>query len=54
MIYVGIDWADDYHDIVITDDSAKTLNQFQIDHTPEGFARIHANIAKHQKSHVTY
>ena len=28
MIYVGIDWADDHHDIVITDDSAKTLDQF--------------------------
>ena len=50
MIYVGIDWADDHHDIVITDDSAKTLNQFQIDHTPDGFALLHANIASHQKS----
>ena len=49
MIYVGIDWADDHHDIVITDDSAKTLNQFQIDHTPDGFALLHANIANHQR-----
>ncbi|QOJ05054.1 MAG: transposase [Planctomycetia bacterium] len=32
MLYVGIDWADDHHDIVITDDSAKTLDQFRIDH----------------------
>ena len=50
LIYLGIDWADDHHDIVITDDSAKTLNQFQIDHTPDGFAQLHANIANHQKS----
>jgi transposase len=50
MIYVGIDWADDHHDVLITDDSAKTLNQFQINHTPEGFALLHATIAKHQKS----
>src|SRR3990167_2660601 len=50
LIYLGIDWADDHHDIVITDDSAKTLNQFQIDHTPDGFALLHANIANYQKS----
>lgn len=43
IIYVGIDWADDHHDILITDDSAKTLNQFQINHTPEGFALLHEN-----------
>ena len=36
MIYVGIDWADDHHDILITDDSAKTLDQFRIDHTCDG------------------
>ena len=23
LIYLGIDWADDHHDIVITDDSAQ-------------------------------
>jgi len=50
MIYVGIDWADDHHDIVITDDSAKTLNQFRINHTPDGFTLLHTTIASHQKS----
>jgi len=32
MIYVGNDWADDHHDVAITDDSAKPLSQFQISH----------------------
>lgn len=50
MIYVGIDWADDHHDIVITDDSAKTLDQFRIDHTCDGFALLHSHIAHHQAS----
>ena len=50
MIYVGIDWADDHHDIVITDDSANTLDQFRIDHTCEGFALLHSHIANHQTS----
>lgn len=50
MIYVGIDWADEHHDIVITDDSAKTLDQFRIDHTCDGFALLHSHIAHHQTS----
>ncbi|OQY97590.1 MAG: hypothetical protein B6D35_14790, partial [Candidatus Brocadia sp. UTAMX2] len=50
MLYVGIDWADDHHDIVITDDSAQTLDQFRIDHTCDGFALLHSHIAHHQTS----
>lgn len=37
MYYVGIDWADDHHDIHITDDSSKKLESFRIAHNPEGF-----------------
>ena len=48
MIYVGIDWADDHHDIFVTDDSAKTLDQFRIDHTCDGFALLHSHLANHQ------
>ncbi|BBO17317.1 conserved hypothetical protein [Candidatus Brocadia pituitae] len=50
MIYVGIDWADDHHDVVITDDSAKTLDQFRIGHTCDGFALLHSHITQHQTS----
>src|SRR3989304_498982 len=50
MIYVGIDWAHDHHDILITDDSAKTLDQFRIDHTCDGFALLHSHLANHQTS----
>ena len=48
MLYVGIDWADDHHDVCLTDDSAKTLAQFQISHTAEGFNTLHKAIAPHQ------
>lgn len=48
MLYVGIDWANDHHDIVITDDSAKTLDQFRIDHSCGGFALLHSHIANHK------
>jgi len=50
MIYVGIDWADDHHDVAITDDSAKTLAQFQISHDHSGFATLHGQLAKFKQS----
>lgn len=37
MYYVGIDWADDHHDIYATDDSGQKLDSFRIAHSPEGF-----------------
>jgi len=43
-------WADDHHDIFVTDDSAKTLDQFRIDHTCDGFALLHSHLANHQTS----
>jgi transposase len=48
MLYVGIDWADDHHDVCVTDDTATTLAQFQISHSAEGFASLHTEIARHQ------
>lgn len=50
MIYVGIDWADDHHDVAITDDSAQTLSQFQISHDSSGFALLHAQLARFHQS----
>ena len=46
MIYVGIDWADDHHQVAITDDSAETLSQFQISHDTAGFAMLREQIAR--------
>ena len=50
MIYVGIDWADDHHDVAITDDSAETLSKFQISHDSSGFTKLHAQLASFQLS----
>ena len=27
-IYVGVDWADDHHDVHVTDDAAQVLDSF--------------------------
>lgn len=40
MYYVGIDWADDHHDIFITDDSGVKCDSFSISHTPEGIRTL--------------
>jgi transposase len=50
MIYVCIDWADDHHDIVITGNSAETLDQFRIDHTCNRFVLLHSHLANYQTS----
>jgi len=36
MHYVGIDWASDHHDIAITNDSAKKVSAFRIEHNAKG------------------
>lgn len=38
MFYIGIDWADDHHDIFVIDESGKGIDSFKITHTPEGMS----------------
>ncbi|MCK4326628.1 IS110 family transposase [bacterium] len=38
--YIGIDWADDHHDIHITDDSAEKIDAFRIQHSLAGMKTI--------------
>lgn len=45
-LYVGIDWADDHHDIHVTDDSAATLDSFIIPHSHEGIEKLKKRISK--------
>lgn len=45
-IYVGIDWADDHHDVHVTDDSAKALVSFRISHSYEGMEKLRKQLGK--------
>jgi len=45
-IYVGIDWADDHHDIYVTDDSAAALDSFSIAHSHEGMQKLISRVDK--------
>jgi transposase len=40
QVYVGIDWADDHHDIYVTDDTARKLDSFNIPHSREGMEKL--------------
>ncbi|MBZ0110180.1 MAG: IS110 family transposase, partial [Candidatus Scalindua rubra] len=53
MVYVGIDWADDHHDVHITNDTTKLLAKFQISHDCDGFADLHNKIKSLAKDPVS-
>lgn len=40
MIYVGIDWADQKHDVYITDDGGKLVEKFEVKNELDGFMRL--------------
>lgn len=42
MYFVGIDWADQKHDICITAADGRILHEFQIDHNLKGFHKLQA------------
>ena len=45
-VYVGIDWADDHHDIHVTDDSAAPLDSFSIPHSYDGMKKLRERLGK--------
>ncbi|MEW5975491.1 MAG: transposase [Acidobacteriota bacterium] len=48
MLYVGIDWASDHHDVCLTNDSTQTLAAFRIAPGSQGFECLHRVIKEHQ------
>jgi len=46
-IYVGIDWADDHHDVYVTDDTATALDSFTIPHSCEGMEKLENRVGKY-------
>lgn len=46
MYFVGIDWADEKHDIVVMDSSGKVITNFQIPHNAEGMEQLKRQLLK--------
>ncbi len=42
MFYAGIDWADDHHDVVVIDETAKTRGSLRVDHTVSGLSQLNS------------
>ena len=48
MIHLGLDWADDHHDIAVMDEAGTVLAERRVPDTMEGVADIHALVAEHE------
>lgn len=46
QIYVGIDWADDHHDVHVTNNAAQVLAKFAIPHSYEGMEELKQRLAE--------
>lgn len=44
MFYIGIDWADNHHDIYIIDEQGDKIDSFRIDHNPHGLSILRDKI----------
>jgi transposase len=52
MLFLGIDWADDHHDVVLTDEQCTDVEGYRerlrIPHTLEGFAQLHEKVRAYE------
>ena len=48
MIHLGLDWADDHHDIAVMDEAGTVLAERRVSDTMVGVADIHALVADYE------
>jgi hypothetical protein len=47
MIFVGVDWAEDDHDVHVQDENGKRLASGQLPEGVEGIARFHDMVGRY-------
>lgn len=47
MIFVGVDWAEDHHDVHVSDEDGKRLGKVRLPEGVDGIARFHELVAGH-------
>ena len=47
MIHVGIDWAEQHHDVAVLDPDGRVLARTRVSEGVDGIGRLHALIAEH-------
>jgi len=45
MLFVGVDWAEDHHDICLMDEQGKVIGSKRVEESLQGAAQVHALIA---------
>ncbi len=49
MVFLGVDWAEEHHDVCMLDEQGEVLGRAQVANSLEGVGRIHALVAEHSK-----
>src|SRR5258708_19535784 len=47
VIFLGVDWAEEHHDVCLLDEQGKLLGKARVANSLEGVSRIHALVAHH-------
>ena len=47
MICLGLDWAEEHHDIALMTEAGELLAEFRVDDSMDGVERIHSAVAQH-------
>lgn len=50
MIFVGVDWAEDHHDVEVRDDRGAHLAMRRVKHGVDGLAALHELVGSHAES----
>lgn len=46
MYFVGIDWADQHHDVVVIDQTGENIKKFRVSHSSKGFQSLKEKLLK--------
>ena len=49
MVFLGVDWAEEHHDVCLLDEQGKVLGRARVANSLEGVSRIHALVADHSE-----
>jgi len=47
VVFLGVDWAEEHHDVCLLDGQGKVLGRARVANSLEGVSRIHALVAEH-------
>ena len=47
MLYVGVDWAEDHHDVCVMDPEGQVLGKGRVGDSVKGIGELHGLVAQH-------